>query len=160
MERSALTLRRICCARHIFCTGLESVTQGLARATSHRVLAPAAGTSPRYSIPFFQNIRQDLRLSEHVLQRRSFHLFSRVAQFLFIYSTYPFVNAQSLLKCSSSKGAVANSERQTVSHISGNAPSCVGGPMTNRSLIMVAAVNFSEYKSLPAGQVSLVNRVK
>jgi hypothetical protein len=47
---------------------LESVTQGLARATSHRVLAPAAGTSPRYSIPFFQNIAQDLRLSEQVLQ--------------------------------------------------------------------------------------------
>jgi len=32
------------------------------------VLAPAAGTSPRYSIPFFQNIARDLRLSEHVLQ--------------------------------------------------------------------------------------------
>lgn len=32
------------------------------------MLAPAAGTSPRYSIPFFQNIKQDLRLSEHVLQ--------------------------------------------------------------------------------------------
>ncbi|KAI9508295.1 Clavaminate synthase-like protein [Russula earlei] len=47
---------------------LEMVTQGLARATSHRVLAPAAGTSPRYSIPFFQNIAQGLRLSEHVLQ--------------------------------------------------------------------------------------------
>ena len=49
--------------------GLEKVTQGLARATSHRVLAPAAGTSPRYSIPFFQNLAQDVRLSEHVLQR-------------------------------------------------------------------------------------------
>ena len=65
MEWGALKLRRI------LYTGLESVTQGLARATSHRVLAPAAGTSPRYSIPFFQNIRQDLRLSEHVLQRTS-----------------------------------------------------------------------------------------
>ena len=32
------------------------------------MLAPAAGTSPRYSIPFFQNIAQDLRLSGHVLQ--------------------------------------------------------------------------------------------
>ncbi|KAI9453766.1 hypothetical protein BJY52DRAFT_1225415 [Lactarius psammicola] len=48
--------------------GLESVTQGLARATSHRVLAPPAGTSPRYSIPFFQNIAQGMRLSEHVLE--------------------------------------------------------------------------------------------
>jgi hypothetical protein len=51
---------------------LETVTQGIARATSHRVLAPAAGTSPRYSIPFFQNIARDLRLSEHVLQCMSF----------------------------------------------------------------------------------------
>ncbi len=49
-------------------TGLESVTQGLARATSHRVLAPPAGTLPRYSIPFFQNIAQGVRLSEHVLE--------------------------------------------------------------------------------------------
>lgn len=48
--------------------GLEKVTQGLARATSHRVLTPAAGTSPRYSVPFFQNLAQDVRLSEHVLQ--------------------------------------------------------------------------------------------
>ena len=55
--------------------GLEKVTQGLARATSHRVLAPAAGTSPRYSIPFFQNLAQDVRLSEHVLQSTS-QLFS------------------------------------------------------------------------------------
>jgi isopenicillin N synthase-like dioxygenase len=68
MEWSVLKLRRI------LYTGLESVTQGLARATSHRVLAPAAGTSPRYSIPFFQNIRQELRLSEHVLQRTSLSL--------------------------------------------------------------------------------------
>ena len=67
MEWSVLKLRRILYTL----AGLESVTQGLARATSHRVLAPAAGTSPRYSIPFFQNIRQDLRLSEHVLQRTS-----------------------------------------------------------------------------------------
>jgi hypothetical protein len=67
MEWGVLTLRR---SRRILYTGLESVTQGLARATSHRVLAPAAGTSPRYSIPFFQNIAQDLRLSEQVLQRK------------------------------------------------------------------------------------------
>lgn len=43
---------------------LEMVTHGLARATSHRVLSPPTGSTPRYSIPFFQNIRQDLRLSE------------------------------------------------------------------------------------------------
>ncbi|KAI0320731.1 Clavaminate synthase-like protein [Amylostereum chailletii] len=43
---------------------LEAVTQGLARATSHRVLAPPKGSTPRYSIPFFQNIAQELHLSE------------------------------------------------------------------------------------------------
>lgn len=32
--------------------------------------------------------------------------------------------------------------------------------MTDRSLFTGTAVNFSEYGSLPAGQVSLVNRVK
>ncbi len=46
---------------------LEFVTQGLARATSHRVLSPR-GSSPRYSVPFFQNIGLDLRLADHVLQ--------------------------------------------------------------------------------------------
>ncbi|KAG6858658.1 hypothetical protein C0995_014925, partial [Termitomyces sp. Mi166 len=47
---------------------LEFVTQGLARATSHRVLSPRAGPSepltPRYSIPFFQTISLDARLAE------------------------------------------------------------------------------------------------
>ena len=46
---------------------LEMVTRGLARATSHRVLAPAPGSGPRYSVPFFQNIAQELRLAESVL---------------------------------------------------------------------------------------------
>jgi hypothetical protein len=69
-------------------TGLESVTQGLARATSHRVLAPAAGTSPRYSIPFFQNIKQDLRLSEHVLQCASISPFGSLLVFLPLFSFY------------------------------------------------------------------------
>jgi len=44
--------------------GLEMVTYGLTRATSHRVLSPPAGSTPRYSIPFFQNISQNLRLNE------------------------------------------------------------------------------------------------
>ncbi|KAI0074433.1 Clavaminate synthase-like protein [Panus rudis PR-1116 ss-1] len=46
---------------------LETVTRGLARATSHRVLSPKPGSTPRYSIPFFQNIRQDVRIGENVL---------------------------------------------------------------------------------------------
>jgi len=45
---------------------LEFVTGGLARATSHRVLSPT-GSTPRYSVPFFQNIGLDVRLAERVL---------------------------------------------------------------------------------------------
>ncbi|GLB44964.1 putative iron ascorbate-dependent oxidoreductase family protein [Lyophyllum shimeji] len=53
---------------------LEFVTQGLARATSHRVLSPRATpgepepTTPRYSVPFFQNISLDVRLAERKLE--------------------------------------------------------------------------------------------
>jgi hypothetical protein len=79
-----LTLRSAMSRRvHI---GLEKVTQGLARATSHRVLAPAAGSSPRYSIPFFQNLAQDVRLSKHVLQRT----FSPPLSFRFININFAF----------------------------------------------------------------------
>ncbi|KAI0929810.1 hypothetical protein AcV5_006676 [Taiwanofungus camphoratus] len=47
---------------------LETVTQGLARATSHRVLSPPKGSTPRYSIPFFQNIAQRVSVGEITLQ--------------------------------------------------------------------------------------------
>jgi len=47
---------------------LEFATQGLARATSHRVLSPTGGTGPRYSVPFFQNIGLNVKLTEHVLE--------------------------------------------------------------------------------------------
>ena len=46
---------------------LEFVTQGLARATSHRVLSPLPGATPRYSVPFFQNISLNARLADHIL---------------------------------------------------------------------------------------------
>lgn len=52
---------------------LEFATQGLARATSHRVLSARAVPGqeetykPRYSVPFFQNIRMDIRLAENIL---------------------------------------------------------------------------------------------
>ncbi|PPQ80202.1 hypothetical protein CVT25_003555 [Psilocybe cyanescens] len=46
---------------------LEFVTGGLARATSHRVLSPK-GSTPRYSVPFFQNIGLNVKLTEHVLK--------------------------------------------------------------------------------------------
>ena len=46
---------------------LEFVTGGLARATSHRVLSPK-GDTPRYSVPFFQNIGLTTRLTDHILK--------------------------------------------------------------------------------------------
>ena len=51
---------------------LESVTQGLARATSHRVLSPVPGSTPRYSIPFFQNIAQGICIGDLVLKCKVF----------------------------------------------------------------------------------------
>jgi len=47
---------------------LETATQGLARATSHRVLSPPAGSTPRYSVPFFQNIAQRISVKDITLQ--------------------------------------------------------------------------------------------
>jgi isopenicillin N synthase-like dioxygenase len=46
---------------------LEFVTQGLARATSHRVVSPPRGSGPRYSVPFFQNIGPNVRLTEKII---------------------------------------------------------------------------------------------
>ena len=51
---------------------LETVTQGLARATSHRVLSPVPGSTPRYSIPFFQNIAQGICIGDLVLKCKVF----------------------------------------------------------------------------------------
>lgn len=48
--------------------GLEAATKGLAKATSHRVLSPARGSTPRYSVPFFQNIAQGVRVTECKLE--------------------------------------------------------------------------------------------
>ncbi|KAJ3564618.1 hypothetical protein NP233_g8178 [Leucocoprinus birnbaumii] len=45
---------------------LEFVTRGIARATSHRVLSPK-GDTPRYSVPFFQNISLQIRLADEIL---------------------------------------------------------------------------------------------
>ena len=49
-----------------FGKGIEAATRGLAKATSHRVLSPPAGSTPRYSVPFFQRIRQGIRLTEYI----------------------------------------------------------------------------------------------
>ncbi|KAF5365053.1 hypothetical protein D9758_010999 [Tetrapyrgos nigripes] len=48
---------------------LEFVTDGLVRATSHRVISPPSGpnSTPRYSIPYFHNIRQDVWIKDEKL---------------------------------------------------------------------------------------------
>jgi isopenicillin N synthase-like dioxygenase len=58
--------------KYFFGTALEFVTRGLARATSHRVLSPN-GPTPRYSVPFFQNIKLTIRLDKQVLECMLFH---------------------------------------------------------------------------------------
>ena len=39
--------------------GLEAITHGVCASTTHRVLSPAAGLGPRYSVPFFQGVSYD-----------------------------------------------------------------------------------------------------
>jgi isopenicillin N synthase-like dioxygenase len=39
--------------------GMEALTQGVCMSTTHRVLSPAPGSGPRYSIPFFQGVSLD-----------------------------------------------------------------------------------------------------
>lgn len=39
--------------------GLEALTHGVCKSTTHRVLSPAAGEGPRFSIPFFQGVSYD-----------------------------------------------------------------------------------------------------
>lgn len=39
--------------------GLEALTSGVCASTTHRVLSPAAGLGPRYSVPFFQGVSYD-----------------------------------------------------------------------------------------------------
>ncbi|KAJ1882609.1 hypothetical protein LPJ57_000818 [Coemansia sp. RSA 486] len=56
-------------------TGLEYLVQGVAVATTHRVISPPAGSGPRYSIAIFQGTRPDKNLlpvgiPAHVLNQK------------------------------------------------------------------------------------------
>ncbi|GJE89980.1 clavaminate synthase-like protein [Phanerochaete sordida] len=46
---------------------METVTQGVAIATTHRVLSPEKDSTPRYSIPFFQIIKRGTVIGDEVL---------------------------------------------------------------------------------------------
>ena len=56
--------------------GLEALTQGVCKSTTHRVLSPQAGLGPRFSVPFFQGVSYDatfetVDLSEEILILRN-----------------------------------------------------------------------------------------
>lgn len=44
--------------------GMEALTDGVCKSTTHRVLSPAWGSGPRYSIPFFQGVDLDVTFEE------------------------------------------------------------------------------------------------
>ncbi|KAG5949947.1 hypothetical protein E4U53_005616 [Claviceps sorghi] len=44
--------------------GMEALTQGICVSTTHRVLSPAAGSGPRFSIPFFQGVKLDAEFDD------------------------------------------------------------------------------------------------
>ncbi|KAL8795818.1 MAG: hypothetical protein Q9195_001698 [Heterodermia aff. obscurata] len=55
--------------------GLEALTHGVCKSTTHRVLSPPAGCGPRYSVPFFQGVSYDstfecVEIPEEVLRMR------------------------------------------------------------------------------------------
>jgi isopenicillin N synthase-like dioxygenase len=39
--------------------GMQALTQGVCQSTTHRVLSPARGSGPRFSLPFFQGVSYD-----------------------------------------------------------------------------------------------------
>ncbi|KAL8911410.1 MAG: hypothetical protein Q9171_003400 [Xanthocarpia ochracea] len=63
--------------------GLEALTHGVCASTTHRVLSPAAGEGPRFSIPFFQGVSYDatfetvdipsgiMEMREQILKKRA-----------------------------------------------------------------------------------------
>lgn len=55
--------------------GLEALTAGVCRSTTHRVISPKTGEGARYSIPFFQGVSynakfESMDVPDHVLELR------------------------------------------------------------------------------------------
>jgi hypothetical protein len=44
--------------------GMEALTKGVCMSTTHRVLSPAPGSGPRFSVPFFQGVSYDAEFEE------------------------------------------------------------------------------------------------
>jgi len=129
-----------------FALALEFVTQGLARATSHRVLSPAKGSTPRYSVPFFQNISLNVRLSDEVLQ-------CTFSSLLYLSCTVDLLKSAvppDVLKLKDDRGAAAGTDC-----------TCDGGSLILVPLnLYLLAVNFTEFDREPSGRVNLIGRVK
>jgi isopenicillin N synthase-like dioxygenase len=47
-----------------FGQGLEALTSGVCKSTTHRVLSPKKGQGPRFSVPFFQGVSYDAKFEE------------------------------------------------------------------------------------------------
>ena len=65
--------------------GLEALTHGVCKSTTHRVLSPQAGLGPRFSVPFFQGVSYDatfesVDIPEEILAMRDQRLSERGAQ--------------------------------------------------------------------------------
>jgi hypothetical protein len=89
-----------------------------------------------------------VRLSEHVLECASRPL-ARDLLHLFFSCAY-FQVPPEVLALKGQRGEPGQTDCELQPH----------PPLTTAHLALPAAVNFSEYDSLPSGQVSLVNRIK
>jgi hypothetical protein len=130
---------------------LEFVTQGLARATSHRVLSPPKGSTPRYSVPFFQNISLNVRLADEVIQC-AFLSWPRWRPRL-----RPLIDISVLtvppevLKLKEERGTTGATDCACAVKVQASYT------VLNPSL---KAVNFTEFDREPSGRVNLIGRVK
>lgn len=60
--------------------GLEAMTQGICKSTTHRVLSPSAGSGARYSVPFFQGVSYDATFSTMEIPSSVFELKKRILE--------------------------------------------------------------------------------
>jgi len=122
------------------------VTYGLTRATSHRVLSPPIGSTPRYSIPFFQNIGQNLQLNEIRLNCTCPFGCGRSSSQTPGYVAVP----PEVLALRGKRGVVGATDCRCREHL------------VSPTLIHLTetAVNYGEYGHEYSGHVSLIGRIK
>ena len=143
------------------------MTGGLARATSHRVLSPK-GTTPRYSVPFFQNIGLEIRLADRMVKcKRPFTTISTslliiiIILFLILSFTHTKVPPE-IAKLLEERGHVSATDCEFKSCIEVQALIIIIIIIINLNFFnkMNIAVNFSEFDREPSGKVNLIGRIK